>query len=573
MQTVRKWLRLSDLVGLPMAMNQIVELVRTFDRMEAVFTLAKIAAEIANSDGGVAGTGAKSWTYDLLIQRAGSSNPLEDAVSRALIDRGHRDAIAHGRVIHTLMQMVFAHAPANGKAPHDGLLAFLMLALNDHIPRWESESNLSTTEQALGAICSESIFNQSFEDPLRFLVRVEAIFGDTPTSGPVSAKEWEQLQLAAFGCSFQDYFEMYLAPLLVLSQGWDSKSPPVLFKEPWQRSSASQQYENWFRSALMTEDEATKLSAASLFDDGLPRPSRWFLEHPFVETENRLLALSPWHVLDHAHLGTWAKLNAAAKDVLGKKNGSQRFTTTFGYLFERWCQRIANEAAQQPSFPDRLVIADHPGTDDEVEDVVVLGGNLVALMSVKAGLVPADSLKAARSLDEIVTWLVRFFIEEGAAAKTRGYRQGALRLLDRKIQNVRSGAYEGRGISSSATILPVIVTFDHMPGGAILYKWLGDVAADLGLLSHGDVRPLTILNPPEFEALFALGAGGHGVCELLNRRAQGQDRARGMDWFLASMTDDREAMRLPSATAEFEGIMARTVERLRALGVTTGHSP
>jgi hypothetical protein len=130
MQTMRKWLRLSDLVGLPMAMSQIVELVRTFDRMEAVFTLAGIAAEIANSEGGVAGTAAKSWTYDLLIQRVGSSNPLEDAVSRALIERGNRDAIAHGRVIYTLTQMVFAHAPANGKAPHDGLLAFLMLALN-----------------------------------------------------------------------------------------------------------------------------------------------------------------------------------------------------------------------------------------------------------------------------------------------------------------------------------------------------------------------------------------------------------------------------------------------------------
>lgn len=566
MASVRKWLRLSDLIGTPMPMTQIVGLVRTFSRMEGVFTLARIAAELANSDGGVLGDEARSWTHDLLVQRVGSSNVLEDAVSRALRDGGHQDAIAHGRVIYTLMQMVLAHSPKEAPPPKDGMLAFLMLAINDHIPRWE-DATLSATEESLGALCAESIFNRSFEDPLRFIVRLEAVFSDPPTSGPVSPDDWEKLHQAAFGCSFGEYLESYLAPLLVLSRGWDSESAPILFKEPWQRSNSSALYEEWFRAASVDEDVASAASAGSLFDDGLARPSRPFLETPFIETENRLLAISPWHIRDHASLGTWGKLNAAAKKVFGTKTGNQQFTAAFGYLFEQWCQRLAQEAVADPRCPDRVIIAETPGTEDEVEDVVVVDGSFVALISAKAGLVPADRLKAARSLEEIISWLTRFFIEDGTPAKGRGYRPGALRLLDQKVQNLRDGKYEPQGIPRDATVLPVIVTFDHMPGGSMLLKWLGDRTADLGLFGSPGVRPVTLLNPPEFEALFALASRGHGVCRLLDRKAQSPNHLSPTDWFLTSVTTERLEMRLPSMEAAFNAITQRTISRLRELGV------
>lgn len=564
--SVRKWLRLSDLIEVPMPMAQIVGLVRSFSRMEGVFTLAKIAAAMANSDGGVLSDEARSWTYDLLVQRVGSRDPLEDAVSRALRDGGHRDAIAHGRVIYTLMQMVLAHSPKDGPAPKDGMLAFLMLALNDHIPRWEG-ATLSATEEALGALCAESIFNRNFEDPLRFLVRLEAIFSEPPTTGPVSPDEWEKLHQAAFGCSFEDYLESYLAPLLVLSGGWDSKTPPILFKEPWQNSKSPAQYQAWFRAGAADEDVASAASAKCLFHDGLARPSRPFLETPFIETENRLLAISPWHVRDHASLGTWGKLNDAAKAVFGKKNGNQRFTAAFGYLFERWCQRLAQEAVADPRCSDRVIIAETPGTEDEVEDVVVVNGSFVALISAKAGLVPADCLKAARSLEEIIRWLTRFFIEDGTSAEGRGYCSGALRLLHQKVQNLREGKYEPRGIPRDATVLPVLVTFDHMPGGSMLLKWLGDRTADLGLLSSPGVRPLTLLSPPEFEALFALASRGHGVCGLLDRKTQSPNHLSPTDWFLSSVTTERQEMRLPSMEVAFNSITQRTISRLRELGV------
>jgi hypothetical protein len=70
------------------------------------------------------------------------------------------------------------------------------------------------------------------------------------------------------------------------------------------------------------------------------------------------------------------------------------FTALFGYFFERWCARVAREAASMPAFTEHLLVPDMPGID-EVEDIVVINGSVVALLSVKSTLVREDQVKVA----------------------------------------------------------------------------------------------------------------------------------------------------------------------------------
>ena len=107
---------------------------------------------------------------------------------------------------------------------------------------------------------------------------------------------------------------------------------------------------------------------------------------------DKLVGLSPWHVKDHVLFGTWAKLNAACKRVL-KTDSIQTFASAFGYCFEEACADIAREAAGSSQFRDHLILPSQPGADDEIEDVVLVDEDVVALLSAKASLVPEASLR------------------------------------------------------------------------------------------------------------------------------------------------------------------------------------
>ena len=165
------------------------------------------------------------------------------------------------------------------------------------------------------------------------------------------------------------------------------------------------------------EAAATAFSGRTLGSSlpGLP-PS--YFRTPFVSVDDKLLALSPWHVhQDHARLGTWAKPNAAAKTVLRTKS-NQTFSSAFGEFFERWCAEIAREAAGMNGFRDALILPGSPGSADEIEDVVLIQGDTAAFLSVKASLVPEAALKGATRRSDAVDWLRRFFFEDPEAASS-----------------------------------------------------------------------------------------------------------------------------------------------------------
>jgi len=236
MEHARPWTPLSQLIGAKLPLEQILRTVGGFNRREGLFTLSCVAADLANTSGGILGKEARAWTHDLLVQRAGSPNALEDAVSRAVARLGKGTAIAHGHVLFVLQHLLLTLGSDEGRRPDDGQLAFLMLALNDYLPSWSEETPaLSATEATLASMFFATIFNESSDDPLRFLMRLVGIVGGNISGGPISADEWRAIQAEAFGCSFEEYVEQFLVPVFMLSRSWTSKEPPVLAPSAWTR--------------------------------------------------------------------------------------------------------------------------------------------------------------------------------------------------------------------------------------------------------------------------------------------------------------------------------------------------
>ena len=555
-----------------MPVSEICRVFGGLSAMETLSTLTKIAGDLANAPDGVLGAESKAWTNELLTTRRDSLDPLERAVSRAVARLPSDKAIAHAQAVFTLQVLALAAGTTEGRRPSDGQLAFWMLAINDHIPEWmdEQPGALSQTEDVLASLMSTSVFNQS-DDPIRLLVRNVEIMGGTPACGPINSADWGRVQARAFGCAFDEYAEIFLVPMYLLARQWSVKNPPVVFREPWIRGEprTADLYRRWFSEAALPVERAAAVFAADRLPCGLFGLPAAFFRTPFIDTGDKLLGLSPWHVRDHAVLGTWAKLNAACKDVL-QTTSIQQFSSTFGYLFELWCARLAREARDEGEMPDRLLVPEHPGADDEIEDVVFLDGDRVALLSAKASLIPEANLKTARSPGDVIKWLRRFFFEDVKSAKDKGHRGGAVLLLNRKIDEIRAGKYEARGISRDAIVLPGIVCFDHISDcGGILYKWLGQECARLGVLSgRAGVRPLTIVHADEYEALLSLGGSGLGVCNLLAEKSSDTRSWGPLDQFLYDKAADKPELRRSSTVARCDNMVSRCLERLRKAGVT-----
>jgi hypothetical protein len=260
-------------------------------------------------------------------------------------------------------------------------------------------------------------------------------------------------------------------------------------------------------------------------------------------------------------------LNSAAKKILGTAS-NQQFTSTFGYLFERWCASVAAEAAAQPTFKGKLLLPSSPGSHDEIEDVVVIDRDRVALFSAKSSLVPEANLKAARSLSAVVEWLRRFFFIDKDTAQLTGFREGTLRLLDKKIQRIRAGEYESRGIRRNALVIPVVISFDNVGESGVLYKWIEEECDRLGILSaRPQVRPLTILTPEDYEAMLALGSSGKRICELLLQKSQTAQKWGRTDRFLYRLTGGSRSMRLPNMERRFKDLTDRVLHRMREAGL------
>ena len=568
MANVHSWAGLRDLVGVEMPPEKILSNAASFHRDETLFTLARIAADLANADGGVLGTTARSWTRDLLIQRQGSTNPLEAAVAHAVAQLAPERPIAHAHVIFFLQVHTVAKGSASGTIPRDGYLAFMMLAANDHIPEWSEAGpvELTTAERVLAPAFLSTIFNRS-DDAMRGLLRLVDVLGRYSRRDFPDRSVWDVVQREAFGTTFDEYAEMFLTPMYLIARGWGDDRVPVVFPQEFsgrdERESAL--YHRWFKEASLPIDKAVQEFATRPLPSGLLGLPVAFFRTPFIDFGDKLVGLSPWHVRDHALFGTWAKLNAACKRVL-KTDSIQTFASAFGYCFEEACADIAREAAGSSQFRDRLILPSQPGADDEIEDVVLVDGEVVALLSAKASLVPEASLKTADGYGDVVRWLRKFFFEEPSEARKTGYRGGAVYLLDRKVQRLRAGEYEKYGLKRDALVVPGIISFDNVGESGALYNWLEQECERRHLLADDRVRPLTVITPENYEGLMALGARGDGICRLLLEKTELQRRWGPLDVFLSERVGDSIELRLGSMPSRFQDLVNRSVARLREAG-------
>jgi len=558
MRNVASWASLHSLCGAGISVADLIGRLRDLHRDETFFTLARIAADIANADGGPLGEEARGWTYDLIKRFTGSANPNEAALARAVVRAGPNVPIAHAQVIFLLQVMSLVCGSVQGTVPRDGYLSFLMLAANDHLDEWFRPSpELSEIEATLTSMFLMSIFNRG-DDMLRVITRLLGIFEMAPQHGPISADQWRDIEREAFGCTFAEYAESFLIPLLLLSKRWGAETPPVVHRENWARCTIDPSLvDRWLREASLPIASAVKEFASRPMPRGLYGVPPIFLRTALIQFEQGYVGPSPWHIRDHVSLGTWAKLNAAAKRVLATKD-IQRFASAFGYMFEEWCRRTAADAAREPGFKGTLVLPTFPGADDEIEDVVIVERDVAVLMSAKSSLVPEAALKGAESAADVMKWLKRFFFEDRDQARQHGHRGGAVTLLDRRIQQVRAGQFESQGVSRNATIVPVVISFDNVGESGVLYKWLEEGCASAGVLSaRAGVRPLTILDPGNFEGLLALAARGRSIVDLLLAKTSAVEKWGVVDHFLFTVEPDAMQHRLPSIEDSFEATVAR----------------
>jgi hypothetical protein len=568
MESIKSWTGLRQILGVELPVTEILKRMAQYDRAEGLVTLSRIAADLVNAGEGIAGPAARAWTHDLLAQARSSSNPLEQRVAEGVSRLPKDSAIVHGRVLFTLQALFLAcGAKKGGRRPHDAEVAFLFLALNDHIPQWMEESpQLALYERKLAFMAAESIFNHTFDDPMRFIVRsIDIMEGDIDRA-PLSAEDWKKIQFEALGCSFREYAERFLVPIFFLSKSWGYEKIPGLDPAFWIETPCGELYRKWFRDASASLEDSGWVQDGRC-PGGLPRISGAFFRTPFVEIDppvgRRLLGVSPWHLKDHVNFGTWAKFNAATKSVFNTKS-NERFTSTFGLLFERWCAMIAEDARREPTFRGRIILPERG--EEDVEDVVVVDGDRVVLFSAKSTLIREGNLKAAKSLADIVAWFRDFFFRSREDGEKSGHRSGAALLLDAAISRVRAGKFEGRGVPAAGLIIPVLISYDYIGEGLGLYQWIDTECEKRGILgARAGVRPLTVVAPTTYEALMASAAQRSSLADLLIEKTDPDERLRSTEWFLAQKVPDGRDYRSPRMEKRFRELADAAQGRLEEI--------
>jgi hypothetical protein len=282
-------------------------------------------------------------------------------------------------------------------------------------------------------------------------------------------------------------------------------------------------------------------------------PSAFYLKPLVRLDDDRLVALSPWLLLEQLRVGFWGRLRAAVK---GSGATSQNWTSTFGDLFERWCGHVATVAARSTQFSGKLVPQLMPGDPDQFEDVVVEGDGYVILFSAKATLVKEDVAKAGASRAEVLKWYTQVLCAEGDKKSKEHSTAGPMRQLDNAVLKIRSG---NSPFPADAEIIPVLVTFDEFVAHPNVCKWILTLCRGRNMLQGDAVRSITVASIDEFEALMSLASHGRPLVDLL-RKKTGDDETRLMklDAFLAQETRKKEPLlRMKFLTDEFSSFSDR----------------
>jgi hypothetical protein len=471
----------------------------------------------------------------------------------------YRDGIvlAHDEALSFLQHLVLLEGADDGDGPGDPEIALWLAGANSHLDPWVTEN--SSTEALTAEMIRISRFNDK-PDALTELTRTRLLFGTRPPQGELSAEsKWTALEREAFGAGFAQFFESVLAPLYMFSQLWgieDSKQErPVLHVPQFVAETrvSKTDLEGFIGPMTASRNELRTQIRKRLRPDGLPHAPIALLQRPLVEIAPEVfVAASPWAFRAQMRTGVWWRYLSAAKN-LAPKGGADAWFSTFGYMVEHWCRRVAEEA-DPGSGPARVLLPSMPGAPDEVEDVVVIEGTSAVLFSVKSRLVDARAGRDALSAAFTTGWFEDFFFEQ----RGDDYRGGAIRMLDGRIRKVRAGHFRHLGVDSAFKIYPVIVTFDSLGESDLFYRWLDERCKHHGLLQEPNVGPFALGRVQEFEQLMSRLAQGRSIIDLLHAR-EGDGRNRRLDQLIY---EDGRPARLPFFEKEHWRLTADIKARL-----------
>jgi hypothetical protein len=565
---MQPYLTCSELIGYRIPVETILKQITELEWSSSLLMVASMAAFVANRGGPASADALAATRFELSQYSEHHQTVL--AVVKALerLDDGNPTrAIIHEQVLLHLAALVILYAGSDGRKPSGTEVTFWALVLNDHLDQPEpKESALSDEEALVAEVIRLGRFNW-VHDRAALFARMQQILKIQPHRGPWSAPEqWADFKRSAFNMSADEFLETYLGPLAFLAMSWcikgknDTMPGPVVHPSKWLEGTTQHDsaLANTFLQSLTTDREHLR-GLLKKVPSGLPQlPSAFYLKPLVRLDDDRLVALSPWLLLEQLRIGLWGHLRTAAE-----RSGatSQNWTSTFGDLFERWCAQVAVIAASSPQFSEQLIPPLLPGDPAQFEDVVVEGNGYVILFSAKATLVKEDIAKAGASRAEVIEWYTRILFSEGAKQNKQHKTPGPIRQLEDAILKIRSG---NSPFPSDAEIIPVLVTFDEFASHPNVCKWIHRLCRERKRLQGDGVRSLTLGSTDEFEALMSLASHGRPLGDLLRKKTGGEEtRLMKLDSFLAQEAGGNESLlRMKFITDEFRSFTDRLKRRL-----------
>lgn len=566
LKNVAQWIELRD-VDRFMSEGELARRLADLEWSSAFTRLAFYSAFLANNSNPF--VKLRAFLHGELIR---STVAEHRRAGEALISLHASRPIAHGAVINLLQANVILHGGDSGHIATDADLAYLLLAANAFAAEWTQateEAAVTNKERNLANTARGMLYARG-ADGVHTLLRAFDVFKTIPprTSGWNDAQSWKAVQEQALGCSLEDYLETLAVPLVLQTTVWaregleGAATAPQIRPEVWLRGTQlpTSVGEAFLGSLAVDRAGAREELEAQRGSHDIVVAPTLFTRRPLVWINNtHVVAANPCFVEDQIRMGIWARFLQHAR----LKHGAvEKWTSAFGDMFELRCRRFVERALQARARPGlRLVPSELWGKD---EDIVLIEGNAIVVISVKASTIPEDRLKGARSIPAVVEWYERFYFGERSGHR----RAGAIRLLQKKIDEIRA---QPDAFPRRPTIYPVVLTYDRLsadnPGA---YLWITARCNEEKLLPK--CQPIMLLDIDDFEMLMAVVVRGASLQSLLATKA-GDEWRYGRLSLLIHERFRAEEKRLPWAETEYDAIVTRIKQRLFGQGPASDPDP
>lgn len=519
---VKAYLTSREVFGETMSANFLKERIRSFGWKSSVTSLARLAAFIQNP--ATTAEQVRTKTVDPIHEIFGdiAATPmLNRAKIFARLNRAHIQ-IAHEEVLAYLQHLVLVEGGDGDEGPSDAELTLWMLGANCHLGEWSEpdERELTREEKVIALLMRRHCFDKS-GDWAAIAVRNYELFRTCPADQSLGGGDaWAQLQEEAFGCSFEVYYLLILAPLAAraIRQIVSADDIPAVSVDYWKSVECDL---NWVKKCLdglaVSREEARSQILErknSVNSDGLLHAPSLLRRKPLLTDGEGWLITAPAGIIALFHAGPWGAYLEKLKVIHGGSNGFKRWSSAFGAAFEQYCADWAKSAAASSVFRRswKMIVPGNPGTADEIEDVILIEDDEAVVFSVKSSMVPEETLRIAKSQSAAIDWIDRFLFSSAKSFK------GAIRKLSANIDEIRRGDFASRGASETLKIHPVLVTYDALGEDVDLYARIRRKCIEYNLLCQKDVAPLTLASVSDYELMMQYVHSGRSLVGILKKR-------------------------------------------------------